>query len=47
MDYKHIYTDGSKEDMKVGCAVIAGEFLKLSEFQMGPQLIQQKQKLLI
>ena len=31
MDYKHIYTDGSK----------------LCEFQMGPQFLQQKQKLLI
>ena len=22
MDYKHIYTDGSEDDMKMGCAVV-------------------------
>ena len=22
MDYKHIYIDGSEDDMKVGCAVV-------------------------
>ena len=47
MDYKHIYTDGSKDDMKVGCAVVSDDFSKLCEFQMGPQFLQQKQKLLI
>ena len=26
MDYKHIYTDGSKDDMKVGCAVVSDNF---------------------
>ena len=26
MDYKHIYTDGSKDDMKVGCAVVSDDF---------------------
>ena len=25
MDYKHIYTDGSKDDMKVGCAVVSSD----------------------
>ena len=45
MDYKHIYTDGSKDNMKVGCAVVSDNFSKLCEFQMGPQFLQQKQKL--
>ena len=45
MDYKHIYTGGSKDDMKVGCAVVSDNFSKLCEFQMGPQFLQQKQKL--
>ena len=45
MDYKHIYTDGSKDDMKVGCAVVSDDFSELCEFQMGPQFLQQKQKL--
>ena len=26
MDYKHIYTDGSKDDMKAGCAVVSDDF---------------------
>ena len=26
MDYKHIYTDGSKDDVKVGCAVVSDNF---------------------
>ena len=26
MDYKHIYTDGSKDDMKVGCAVVSDDY---------------------
>ena len=26
MDYKHIYTDGSKDDMKVGCPVVSDDF---------------------
>ena len=26
MDYKRIYTDGSKNDMKVGCAVVSDDF---------------------
>ena len=26
MDYNHIYTDGSKDDMKVGCAVVSGDY---------------------
>ena len=26
MDYKHIYTDGSKDVMKVGCAVVSDDF---------------------
>ena len=26
IDYKHIYTDGSKDDMKVGCAVVSDDF---------------------
>ena len=28
MDYKHIYTDDSKDDMKVGCAVVSDDFSK-------------------
>ena len=26
MDYKHIYTDGSKDDMKVACAVVSDDY---------------------
>ena len=26
MDYKHIYIDGSKDDMKVGCPVVSDDF---------------------
>ena len=26
MEYKLIYTDGSKDDMKVGCAVVSYNF---------------------
>ena len=29
MDYKHIYTDGLKDDMKVGCAVVSDEFSEI------------------
>ena len=25
-DYKHIYTDGFKDDMKVGCAVVSDDY---------------------
>ena len=45
MDYKHIYADGSKDDMKVGCAVVSDDFSETCEFQMGPQFLQHKQKL--
>ena len=28
-DYKHIYTDGSKDDMNFGCALVSDDSLKL------------------
>ena len=31
IDYKHIYTEGSKDDMKVGCAVIDGSSIFTAE----------------
>ena len=47
MDYKHIYTDGSKDDMKVGCAVVSDDFSKTMRIPDGSSILQQKQKLLI
>ena len=26
MDYKNVYTDGSKDDIKVGCAVVSDDY---------------------
>ena len=26
MKYKHIYTDGSKDDIQVGCAIVSDDF---------------------
>ena len=47
MDYKHIYTDGSKDYMKVGCAVVSDDFSETMRIPDGPQFLLQKQKLLI
>ena len=47
MDYKHIYTDGSKDDMKVGCAVVSDDYSETMRIPKGLQFLQQKQKLLI
>ena len=47
MDYKHIYTDGSKDDMKVGCAVVSDNFSETMRIPDGSSILQQKQKLLI
>ena len=33
MDYKHIYTDGSKDDMKVGWAVVSDDFSETMRIQ--------------
>ena len=38
MDYKHIYTDGSKENMKVGCAVVSDDFSETMQFPDGSSI---------
>ena len=47
MDYKHIYTDGSEDDMKVGCAVVSDDFSETMRIPDGSLFLQQKPKLLI
>ena len=34
-DYKHIYTDKSKDDMKVGCAVVSDNFSETMQIPDG------------
>ena len=44
----YIYTDGSKDDMRVGCAVVSDNYIqKTCGFQMALQFLLLKQKLLI
>ena len=38
MDYKHIYTDGSKDDMKVGCAVVTDDYSKTMRIPDGSSI---------
>ena len=38
MDYKHIYTDGSKDDMKVGCAVVSDDFSETMQISDGSSI---------
>ena len=35
MDYKHIYTDGYKDDMKVGRAVVSDNFSEYMQIADG------------
>ena len=44
MDYKHIYTDGSKDDMKVGCAVVSDNFSKTMRIPDGSSIFTAEAK---
>ena len=44
MDYKHIYTDGSKDNMKVGCAVICNNFSETMRIPDGSSIFTAKAK---
>ena len=43
-DYKHIYTDGSKDDMKVGCAVISDDFSETMRIPDGSSIFTAEAK---
>ena len=45
--YTHIYTDGSKADMKVGCVVVSDNYSENMLIPDGSSILLQKQKLLI
>ena len=44
MDYKHIYTDGSKDDMKVGCAVVSDNFSETMRIPDGSSIFTAEAK---
>ena len=44
MDYKHIYTDGSKDDMKVGCAVVTDDFSETMRIPDGSSIFTAEAK---
>ena len=44
MEYKHIYTDGSKDDMKVGCAVISDDFSETMRIPDGSSIFTAEAK---
>ena len=44
MDYKHIYTDGSKDDMKVGCAVVSDYFSETMRIPDGSSIFTAEAK---
>ena len=46
-DYTHFYTDGSKDDMKVGCALVSDKYTENMRIQMALQYLLPKQKILI
>ena len=46
MDYKHIYTDGSKDDMKVGCAVVSDDFSETMRIPDGSSIFTAEAKAL-
>ena len=44
MEYKHIYTDGSKDDMKVGCAVVSDNFSETMQIPDGSSIFTAEAK---
>ena len=44
MDYKHIYTDVSKDDMKVGCAVVSDDFSETMQIPIGSSIFTAEAK---
>ena len=44
MDYNHIYTDGSKDDMKVGCAVVSEDFSETMRIPDGSSIFTAEAK---
>ena len=44
MDYKHIYTDGSKDDMKVGCALVSDDFYETIRIPDGSSIFTAEAK---
>ena len=44
IDYKHIYTDGSKDDMKVGCAVVSNDFSETMRIPDGSSIFTAEAK---
>ena len=47
MNYKYIYTDDSKDEVKVGCAVVSDEISEIMRILDGSSILQQKRNLLI
>ena len=43
-DYKHIYTDGTKDDLKVGCAVVSDEFSETTRIPDGSSIFTAEPK---
>ena len=42
--YRHVYTDGPKNDMKDGCALVSDNFSENIRIPDGSLLLLQKQK---
>ena len=46
INYKHIYTDGSKDDMKVGCAVVSDNFSETMRIPDGSSIFTAEAKVI-
>ena len=46
IDFKHIYTDGSKDDVKVGCAVVSDDFSETMRIPDGSSIFTAEANLL-
>ena len=44
MEHKHIYTDGSKDDMKVGCAVVSDDYSETVRIPDGSSFFYSRSK---
>ena len=44
MDYKHIFIDGSKDDTKVGCAVVSDDFYEVMRIPDGSSIFTAEAK---
>ena len=43
-EYQHVYTDGSKDGEKVGCAFVSGNYSDSIRIPDGTSVLQQRQK---